>query len=162
MVGRSDVIVGSVVVALGAWALTSALGMAFFFSGAPGPGFFPAFISALLVALGAALILSALRPKPAHNLLDSVSPAPIESHDDGEPDYRRVVKVAGGWIASIALIGYLGFVPAMALLVLYLSTFVEGKRGWQAPLAAVLIPVLSYLAFARLLHVRLPVGPLGY
>lgn len=157
---KQDLLVGAAVIVLGAWAFQEALRMAFFYNGAPGPGFFPLFIAGLLILLGAALVVQGVRPKREQSVVEGVMPA--DSHDEGPANHKRVAMVAGGWIGSIVLTAYLGFVPAMAMLMLYLVLVVEGKRSWYAPLGALLIPILSYIAFGVLLHVRLPVGPLGY
>lgn len=158
---KQDLLVGAVVIVLGAWAFREALSMALFFSGAPGPGFFPLSISGLLILLGAGLVIQSVRPGRARRAVELATPDD-DGNDEGPPNHKRVAMVAAGWIGSIALIAYAGFVPAMIVLVLYLVLVVEGKRTWYAPLGTLLIPILSYIAFGLLLHVHLPVGPLGY
>ena len=158
---RQDLLVGAAVIALGAWAFLQALRMAFFYSGAPGPGFFPLFISGFLMLLGAVLVVQSVRPRREHLVTGGAMPGG-ESDEEGPANHKRVAMVAGGWIVSIALIAYIGFVPAMAVLMLYLVLMVERKRTWYVPLGALLIPILCYIAFGLLLQVRLPVGPLGY
>jgi len=111
----------------------------------PGPGFVPLCLALALVAL--LLLWRALR-EPA-------TPAP-----PAEPGER--------WkpVASlIALVAYtfalepLGFVLATAALLFFFFRVLDGQRWWIALASAVVVSALSYLIFARALHVRLPEGP---
>ena len=103
---------------------------------------------ALALALVALLLLWRALREPA-------TPAP-----PAEPGER--------WkpVASlIALVAYtfalepLGFVLATAALLFFFFRVLDGQRWWIALASAVVVSALSYLIFARALHVRLPEGP---
>jgi putative tricarboxylic transport membrane protein len=53
----------------------------------------------------------------------------------------------------------LGFVLATAALLFFFFLVLDGQRWWIALASAVVVSALSYLIFARALHVRLPEGP---
>jgi putative tricarboxylic transport membrane protein len=172
-VSRPDLVVGTLVMALGVFALAEALGLPFTFNGAPGPALFPTLLSALLVVLGALLSVDAVRKRNVHRASEArapvepaeaaaTNPAEEVSGASGRRDLTRVASVAGGWMASIVVIGRLGFVPTMILLVLYIAFVIEKKRGWRPLLVALLIPIAAYIVFGRFLQIKVPVGPLGY
>lgn len=154
---RADVITGVAVTALGGFALVEAQGLSFYLAHVPGPGFFPVLLSVLLLALGAALTLVSLVRKKVQPDAD----ADVETATSIS-EVARVGLVMGGFIACVALLTTVGFVPAMTLLALYLGYGVERLRGWAPLVAAVLIAISTYVLFGRLLGVQLPTGPLGY
>jgi len=50
-------------------------------------------------------------------------------------------------------------VLATAALLFFFFRVLDGQRWWIALASAVVVSALSYLIFARALHVRLPEGP---
>ena len=113
----------------------------------PGPGFVPLCLAVALALVAAILLWRALR-EPA---------APAPPAEPGE----RWKPVA----SLIALAAYafalepLGFVLATAVLLFFFFRVLDGQRWWIALASAVVVSALSYLIFARALHVRLPEGP---
>jgi hypothetical protein len=175
---RTDAIVGAVALVIGGYALKGALALGYYYNGAPGPGFFPRFLSLLLLLLGGAQLVQAILPKrgqaqggdpePDSAGADVATAAPDGAHADvatAVPASRKYLRVAGvmtGWIVSVALLDRLGFLIAMALLVLYLNVVVDGKRGWRPVAAAILMPSAIYYAFTRFLQIPLPAGIFGF
>jgi hypothetical protein len=166
----AHVVLGAVVTALGVFALFAASDLDVFGEhGVPGPGFFPDVLAAALAVLGALLtVLSVVRIRrgaalPGGNVAAVTDEAASSdaAADEVEPTgMRRVAKVWLGFVVSIPLLFLIGFVPAMVLLVAYLTFVVERLRGVRPVLATVLIPLAAYVVFAYLLDVDLPLGGL--
>jgi len=113
----------------------------------PGPGFVPLCLAMALALVALLLLWRALR-EPA------TSAPPAEPGERWKP------------VASlIALAAYtfalepLGFVLATAALLFFFFRVLDGQRWWVALASAIVVSALSYLVFARALHVRLPEGP---
>lgn len=158
---RLDLLTGSVTTAVGALAFWDATGLAMFGdSHVPGPGFFPKVLSGLLTALGLALAGMSLRERdePAPNA-DAANDEPSdEAPTRGGRVRAFAVLVAFGVIAP--LVAVVGYVPAMALLVLVVLYGIERRRDFRSLVAALLIPVATYLLFAHAFSIPLPNGPL--
>jgi putative tricarboxylic transport membrane protein len=155
---RLDLLTGLVTTVVGALAFWDASELAMFGdSHVPGPGFFPKILSGLLTALGLALAGMALRERD-EPVVDE------EPGDDGPGPTRggRVrafaVLVAFGVIAP--LVAVVGYVPAMVLLVLVVLYGIERRRDFRSLVAALLIPVATYMLFAHAFSIPLPNGPL--
>ena len=114
---------------------------------APGPGFVPLCLAVALALVGLLLLWRALR-EPA-------SPAP-----PAEPGarWKSVVSLAA-LVAYTFALEPLGFVLATAALLFFFFRVLDGQRWWVALAGSVAVSLLSYLVFARVLHVRLPEGP---
>jgi putative tricarboxylic transport membrane protein len=114
---------------------------------APGPGFVPLCLAVALALVALLLLWRALR--------EPELPAP-----PAEPGARWKSVVS-----LVALLAYtfalepLGFVLATTALLFFFFRVLDGQRWWLALTGAVAISLLSYLVFARALHVRLPEGP---
>ena len=113
----------------------------------PGPGFVPLCLAVALALVGFLLLWRALRE-------------PESAAPPAEPGARWKSVVS-----LIALVAYtfalepLGFVLATAALLFFFFRVLDGQRWWVALAGAVAVSMLSYLVFARALHVRLPEGP---
>ncbi len=152
---RMDFYTGLVTAVVGAAALWDARGLKMFGEhNVPGPGFFPKILAGLLVFLGLLLAAIALREKPAE---------PDADEDAASTPARRMLRPVGvlvvfGVIAP--LVAVIGYIPAMVLLVLVVLYGIERRRDFRSLLAAVLIPVATYVLFAHLFAIPLPSGPL--
>jgi 4-amino-4-deoxy-L-arabinose transferase-like glycosyltransferase len=125
----------------------------------PGPGFFPKILSGLLTALGLALAVMSLRERDEALDAESVTDEPAEETATRGGRVRAfAVLVAFGVIAP--LVGVVGYVPAMVLLVLVVLYGIERRRDFRSLVAALLIPVATYLLFAHAFSIPLPNGPL--
>jgi hypothetical protein len=158
---RADVVAGTVVAALGAFALATALNLAFLSdSGVPGPGFFPTLLSGLLVVLGILLAVISLRKRP----VTADEPA---GHEDSailveqRSPRERILRAGAVWICfavAVPVLTVLGFVPAMAILIAVLLFGVERRLNWRSIVLAVVVPVGVYELFVHLLSIPLPTG----
>ena len=154
---RLDLLTGLVTTVVGALAFWDASGLAMFGdSHVPGPGFFPKILSGLLAALGLTLAGMALREhdEPADDDEGTDEPGPTR----GGRVRAFAVLVAFGVIAP--LVAVVGYVPAMVLLVLVVLYGIERRRDFRSFVAALLIPVATYLLFAHAFSIPLPNGPL--
>ena len=117
---------------------------------APGSGFLPFWLGALLVALSAAfLVLSLVRP--------AEGPEPATG-----PGQRRVLAIVLGLFACIAVLEWVGFVAAISAYLLFLAAWVERRPWSEAVAVAVGAAAGLWLVFGYWLRVPLPVGPWGF
>jgi hypothetical protein len=158
---RLDFYTGLVTAAVGAAATWDARDLAMFYGdhNVPGPGFFPKILAGLLIVLGLLLVGIAVREKPEEPDLDGVG---VDGNDSGA-GRRRMLRPVGvlivfGVIAP--LVALIGYIPAMVLLVLVILYGIERRRDFRSRLAAVLIPIATYVLFAHLFAIPLPSGPL--
>lgn len=115
--------------------------------GNPGPGFVPLSLAVALALVSLLLLWRALR--------EPVMPAPPT--EPGER-WKPVVSLVALAAYTFAL-EPLGFVLATAALLFFFFRVLDGQRWWIALASAIVVSALSYLIFARALHVRLPEGP---
>jgi hypothetical protein len=165
---RADVAFGGVITAIGAGALVMALSMPFFSQNTPGPGFFPRFVAAGLVVLGLIQAVSGLRPaKPVVRVIGPVSELERITHGKAvqrgsdRPFFSaRPLIVLAAYIASVPLLAVLGFVPTLIVMLAFLFFFVERRRGIAPWIAIAVVPIATWLLFASLLGMEMPVGML--
>lgn len=154
---RLDFYTGLVTAAVGAAATWDARDLSMFGAhNVPGPGFFPKILAVLLIALGLLLAGVAVREKSEQTGLEADGAQPGSAR-------RRMLRPVGvlivfGVIAP--LVAVIGYIPAMILLVLVVLYGIERRRDFRSLLAAVLIPVATYVLFAHLFAIPLPSGPL--
>jgi hypothetical protein len=115
----------------------------------PGPGFFPLLLAGALLAVSAALLVtartSAARAVPPDQALGPASP----------PPWALVATVAA-LAVYVALLERLGFVLATAALLAFLFGAIARYRWPIALPAAVAVALAARLVFDRWLEVRLP------
>jgi putative tricarboxylic transport membrane protein len=151
---RMDFYTGLVTAAVGAAATWNARDLSMFGNhNVPGPGFFPKILAGLLIVLGLLLAAIAVREGSEEHEADRDEPGAA----------RRMLRPVGvlivfGVIAP--LVAIIGYIPAMVLLVLVILYGIERRRDFRSLLAAVLIPVATYVLFAHLFAIPLPSGPL--
>lgn len=123
-----------------------------------GPRFFPFLVAAGLLFCGLLLFIQALRGHAA---------LPEEGEDvdpNVAPDLRAVGTVAVTLAGYVLILEAAGFVVASALLFWGVAV-AFGSRSWlRDPLVGLALTLTVYLAFTRLLGLRLPAGvlaPLG-
>ena len=114
---------------------------------APGTGFLPFWLGAILLVL-VVLYLIASRFTP------STVEAAIHPW--------RPLTVGGGLLACIAVIEYLGFVVSIAAYIAFLLLVVERRPAAQSAAVALGTPVVLFLLFKTWLRVPLPLGPWGF
>ncbi len=153
---RLDFCTGLVTTAVGLLALWDASDLPMFGQNhVPGPGFFPKVLAILLTVLGVLLAVTALRGQPAEIVEDSEGAA--------APNRAGRVRAVAVLIALAIfgpLVSVIGYVPAMVLLVLVVLYGIEGRRDLRSAVAALAIPVATFLLFAHVFAIPLPAGPL--
>ncbi|GAA3316411.1 tripartite tricarboxylate transporter TctB family protein [Nonomuraea dietziae] len=125
-------------------AASSALGL--------GPRFFPILVGSALIVIGAFYTLDVLRGGRGD---------PEESEDidaDAPADWRSVGLVSGVFLAFTALLTTLGWIVASSLLFFGLSVTLGADNKVKAAIVAVVLGVVTYVAFVRGLGVTLPGG----
>ena len=122
---------------------------------APGSGFFPLALGALLMGLAAAHAFRIRLERPA--------PPPPTAAVSRRPDEatRRVLLFMGVVAAGTALLQVIGYIASSALLMVGLLR-VFGVRWGASALIAVLSAVASHFLFVRWLGIPMPPGPLGF
>jgi putative tricarboxylic transport membrane protein len=113
----------------------------------PRAGFFPFYVSLVVLLSCAVNLLSALAI-PAGKLFAEWG------------QLRQVISVLVPTIIYVALVPYLGMYVASALLIVFFMRWF-GNYGWLTAVAvAILVPVLTFLMFEIWFLVPLPKGPL--
>jgi putative tricarboxylic transport membrane protein len=116
---------------------------------APGPGFFPALIAAVLVILSSCLMIRGGKGEGEEN--------PVS-----RPSFIRMLLVFVALVAYFLLLEYLGFVIVSFLLMAFLFFWVGRQRWYVAFSSAVVCIGLSYILFEVLLKSNLPRGVFGF
>jgi putative tricarboxylic transport membrane protein len=144
---RRDVVVATLALALGAAAIFESAKLPLGTVRNPGEGFFPWWISAVIVLLALVLLTQALTSRPSAN-----QQAP-----------GRITKVTALLLVLAAytfLLDSLGYLLCTFLLVLFMLRATDAQR-WPVALSMALLTALgSYVLFAIWLSVPLPRGPL--
>jgi len=131
-------VVGGVVLVVASWRL----GMGAWRE--PGPGSWAFLVSIVLIVFGAWLFF---HPDPA-------AKAAVRS----EPRWGRLALALGSMLAFVVALEPLGYLVAMALLLLVQLRFVE-SRSWRGSLlVAVIASATSFVMFGLWLKVPLPAG----
>ncbi len=111
-----------------------------------GPGYFPTVLGGMLVLLGILVGLPAIK-----------AGAP-ETHV-GKIGWRGLLVILGAVILYAILLPRLGFVVALAVLVI-MSAMASTEFTWKAALAScVVLGFFSYLVFVQGLELQFPVWP---
>ena len=116
---------------------------------APGPGFFPALIAAVLVILSLFLMIGGGKKEG-------------EEDDVSGPAIIRMLVLFAALVAYFLFLEYLGFVIVSFLLMFFLFSWVGRQRWYVAFLSAVICIGLAYLLFEILLKSNLPRGVFGF
>ena len=158
-----DSVIGLAVAALGVvyWRAAGALPQPLLRQ-AVGPDVFPRLVAGALMVLGALLVTAPLLRRVAGR---APRPAGVPETTEVEPapDWRTIALVLLGLGLYALAYERLGFVVATILFMAYEVLVMEVERTrwlWAAP-AIVLIPVVLYVVFVKLLGVTLPAGILG-
>ena len=116
---------------------------------APGPGFFPALIAAVLLILSLCLMIRGGKGEGEEN--------PVS-----RPAIIRMLVLFAALVAYFLLLEYLGFVVVSFLLMFFLFLWVGRQRWYVAFLSAVACIGLAYVLFDILLKSNLPRGVFGF
>jgi putative tricarboxylic transport membrane protein len=144
---RRDAIVATVALAFGVTAALESAKLPFGTIHNPGQGFFPWWISAVIVLLALVLLVQALTPR---STTSREGPA-------------RITEIAALLVVLAAytfLLDQLGYPLCTFLLVLFMLRVTDPQRWTVALSMAAITAVGSYVVFAVWLSVPLPRGPL--
>jgi len=141
---KAEIVVGALLVATAAIVVreTVRLGAGWGLSG-PQPGFFPA-IAALLMAVGAVVLIVRAARGPGRPLFDSQDQA------------VSVLKVGAPLVAAVVSLQYLGFYLMTALYVGLFALWYGRYRWYVALSAGLVLPIALFLAFERGFRIPLP------
>ncbi len=145
-------IVDIVFLALGAFVILLSLDLSYYADFGPGPGFFSFWLGVLLILL-AGIELVGLRRRTREPVAEGFFP--------NRAGLRRILSVVVGLLASLFLLGPLGF----TLTILGLSVFLLrmlGRQSWWVTSAVSLCGSFGTFYLFRLLQVSLPAGFLGF
>ncbi len=146
---KSDVVPALLLLALSGAIAFDTRRLSFWDDTTPGPAFVPVWLAV------AGAVLFVLRLAEAHRM----RAVPVEW--PARAALVRVATIFGGLVAVPLLAPWVGLVPALALLVLFVLLFVL-RQALRPSLATAAITVgLIYAIFVAWLGVPLPRGPLG-
>lgn len=141
---RQDLIGGVLAIAFGAFVLAKALSYPMGSVLRMGPGFFPTVLAGLIITLGAALALHALRRRLAPRMV--------------EIQLRPVVMIATAVVLFALLIERYGIVPATVTLVLVSSLAAPRLRPWRSVIMAAATTAAVYVIFIVILQMPFTVA----
>ena len=111
-----------------------------------GPGYFPTVLGGLLIFLGILVGLPAFRHDAEETVVEPIG-------------WRGLLVILGAVILYGLLLPRLGFVIAMAVLVI-LSAMASREFTWKAALlSTIVLGAFSYLVFVKGLELQFPVWP---
>ena len=146
---RGEMVAGALLLLFACAILWGAFQMSAGTSGAPGPGFFPRALGSLLALVSIGLIIRALKLEPAEDVTVALG-------------HRDITLTVLALVGLGLVFEYAGYVLSATLFMLVLLRAFS-KRGWLASLAvAIVIVLVSYYGFVKLLGVMLPAGLLPF
>jgi len=116
---------------------------------APGPGFFPTLVAAVLLILSFFLIIPGAKKVVEENSLSASS-------------FIRMLIVFVALVGYFLFLEYLGFVIISFLLMAFLFLWVARQKWYLAFSSAVICIALAYILFDVLLKSNLPRGVFGF
>jgi putative tricarboxylic transport membrane protein len=148
-----DVISGAVLAALGVYIVMQSLAWEYSGPDGPGPGFFPFWYGAAMVALSLVLIVSTARKRGS------------EDEHESSIDWAATGRALATWAAfalSIALMNWLGFIISFALLTFFIVAVIFRRSLLTAGITAAVSALAFHLVFPVALSVALPTGVFGF
>ena len=146
---NGDVLSAAVLAALGVYIFMEARNWSYIGDDGPGPGFFPIWYGVAMVALSLWLIVKTITKKPAAETPDW-------------PGIGRALLTWAVFAGCAALMGWLGFLIAFAILTFFMVAFVFRQPPLTAAVVAVCTSAGFYVVFPLALNVALPTGVLGF
>jgi putative tricarboxylic transport membrane protein len=146
---NGDVLSAAVLAALGVYIFMEARDWTYIGDDGPGPGFFPIWYGVAMVALSLCLIASTIAKRPQAD----------------KPDWQGIGRALVTWAVfagCAALMGWLGFLVAFAILAFFMVAFVFRQPLVTAAVVAVCASAGFYVVFPFALNVALPIGVFGF
>lgn len=141
---RRDFLGGLLLVAIGAAAIAMSIDYAMGTAARMGPGYFPRVLGMILIAIGGAVAVQAVR---------------VAGPRFPRWPWRPTVVVLGSVVLFGAIVEHAGLAVSTILLVFLASAASTEFRPREAIVAAILLSVLAVLVFAVGLQVQLPTWP---
>lgn len=113
-----------------------------------GPKVIPYMVAFGLLVLGVLLCIDAWRGGWAHEMEDEA----------GEVDWRALGWIGLGLLVNVALIAWLGFVIASALMFVCVARAFGSTQWRRDVVAAILLCLVAYLGFDKLLGINIGAG----
>ena len=158
---RADLFAGLLLAALFGVALWEAWSFQYGSEFAPGPGFAPVWLSAIGIAIAAAIAIGGWRS--ARRAEDpAADSAPASPQESGTGGAARVGATLIALFATIGVTPWLGFVPAMLAFLLILTLFIQRLSAPVAVGVSLATVASVYAIFVYFLGVPIPAGPLGF
>ena len=118
--------------------------------GIPGPNFFPNLVAGALVVLAIALFVrTRFFSSREHSETDEVVT---------NQSWRLVAATVLIAIIYSAVMEWLGFIVSTFLFIVFLASLYRMRKWWRITLFALSVTIVTYVVFARLLLVQLPMG----
>jgi putative tricarboxylic transport membrane protein len=150
---RPHQIAGLVLLLLGLFVISEAVGLRYYTRLGPGPGFFPLWLGGLLSALAVVMILRATFAPP-----EPVTPGFFTDRRG----YLSIGAIVLCLVVAAAFLKSLGFSLTLSLILLFLLR-VLGRTAWLPAIAAALLGGFGvYHVFVHWLGVPLPAGLLAF
>ena len=131
-------------IALGS--LYEALKLPFGRTNAPGAGFFPAVLAALLAVVSLIGLIAAFRDASEQQISES------------RLVWKKIILTVTALLAFAFIFEYVGYIVTTFLFVVFLLRIVERKSWTQAGAVALSASLVSYIIFGLLLGAPLPAG----
>jgi putative tricarboxylic transport membrane protein len=150
-VRRRELAAAAVLLAFGLFAFVQARGLRFGTVAAPGPGFFPSCLAAVLSLVAVGLIVQAVREAPAE------APVPASGLRRG--------PVAGTLLSLLVyalVLEWLGFLLATFGLLVFFFRALQRQSWLVVVIGSLATSLLSYLVFKTWLGINLPGGLLHF
>lgn len=150
-----ELVLAGVIAALGVYVLLAAGGITVPGStNTLGPRAFPYLVGALLVAVGAALVVLVLTGRAGQE----------EGGEDVDPtvrtDWLSVALLVAALVVHVFAINVVGWPFAAAILFAGAAVVLGARPWWRAALAGLVLGLLVQVVFGGLLGLSLPPGPL--
>jgi putative tricarboxylic transport membrane protein len=114
-----------------------------------GPRFFPYIVGAGLVIAGVLLLIDARRGRSS-------------IIRDVRENWRAAGWIAIGLVLNVGLMEWAGYIPATTLLFFFAARGLGSRNYFAGALIGLTLSVVTYLAFTRLLDLKLPPGWLEF
>lgn len=124
--------------------------------GLRGPRLAPVVITSAWVAAAAVFLLQQLRPRPETEQPPTAQNAPEEQEQ--EPGRLAPIGVLAALAGFAIALEYAGFVVSAALFTVVTARILGSRHLLRDVIVAIVLPVVVYLAFTRLLDIFLPAG----
>lgn len=126
--------------------------------GTVGSGALPRTAGLLLAVLGALLIRQEVRTGSVLEGDGHVEEAADVSAEEAHRMRTKLIVVVVTMVVTALLVPFLGLLPALTLMTLFLTAVVERQPLTRSVLVAALVMGLSYLLFVVVLRIPLPFG----